>query len=302
MINFMHLSNQKILLFNLSKPISVLSSLDHPNIIKIYSRFQIDSSDCILIENCSNGTLQELVLKEPQLQESVLYSYCFQIASAVSYLHSQNMKQLNLNPSHILIDEYNRLKISFGTSKFVGEDLLKVDKELAAYLAPEIWAAQKHVNSFSIDIFALGVTFYFLSEKKVPWTGNTISKIQKKICSGHLHFHSPHDPEFVKLVTGMLHVETLQRFSLSKVFSSPVFASFPQVSTIQAIKTSPSKPPKSARIRCPRTPIKRRNQSLNSSHLIGDLTPQSPITNPSLFPNRRRSSSPNPQRETRRLE
>jgi serine/threonine protein kinase len=104
---------------DLKEEFEVLKKLVHPNIINLYSLLSIDQKDFLVLEYCSEGSLQQLIEKNGPIRPPKLYLYCSQLLSAVSYLHQNKIAHLDIKPSNILLDTYGRLKLAdFGISEY----------------------------------------------------------------------------------------------------------------------------------------------------------------------------------------
>ena len=153
----------KVTLLRITREIYILSSLDHPQIIKLYK----------VIE-----TLTELVLVFPYYQRGDLISYINSLGKGplrynlankimanllevVDYLHRNNIAHRDLKPDNILIsddDEIILTDFEFSTSAvYYNESSLGS----FMYAAPELLAGQPY-KAIEVDIFALGMIYFIL--------------------------------------------------------------------------------------------------------------------------------------------
>lgn len=122
-------NNPDRLLF-LFREIKIMSSLNHPSIIRYigYSPKDFDgiSKPTIITEYAPNYSLKDIInfeksglsLSEWNSTRKLIFIYG--IASGMSYLHHNNVFHRDLKSENILIDEYFHPKISdFGLSKVV---------------------------------------------------------------------------------------------------------------------------------------------------------------------------------------
>jgi len=65
----------------------------------------------VIVENCIGGSIAELLKQQNSYPEAVLQAYGRDLVRALHYIHSQGIVLRNLNPQHILINEYNSLKV-----------------------------------------------------------------------------------------------------------------------------------------------------------------------------------------------
>lgn len=223
---------------NFTHEIQTLQELDHPNIIRIYSRFEVDNCDCVVLQYCSGGNLVDLIQKQ-ELSLHQIYFFCYQLASAVSFMHSHNIAHRDLKPENVLIDERERLILTdFGLARFGNDKKSTSFAGSIFYLPPEIWQVSPQIDPFLADIFSLGVTFYYLSEGQIPWKSHDEYHLKHEICSGIFGFNSPPEPEFQHIIYSMMDPDPTKRISLSTILSSPIFHSFHQANSSPIIKVN----------------------------------------------------------------
>ena len=104
--NHEHVSSQSITfplsLSRVRKEIDMLSSLKHPNILKLFG-FCLNPA-CVLVEKAPLGTLyQKLIKTKEKIPRTVCFHISCQVASAVSYLHQHSIIYHGLDASSILL-------------------------------------------------------------------------------------------------------------------------------------------------------------------------------------------------------
>ena len=101
--------------------VSILLSLDHPNIIKLHEYYQDEQNYYIITEYCSGGELFERILSQGSISEATAAEYMRQIFSILSYLHEHHIAHRDLKPENFLLSSsasnaYLKI-IDFGVSK-----------------------------------------------------------------------------------------------------------------------------------------------------------------------------------------
>lgn len=141
---------------------TMLSRLDHPQIVKFIDLFVEDHRAYVVMESVEGTTLKDLVLAEGPLPESAAIELVLQVAQVLTYLHGQNPPVIHrdVTPDNImlgadglpkLIDFSVAQESSFGvTGSVVGKP---------NYISPEQFRGKPSVQS---DIYSLGATLYFL--------------------------------------------------------------------------------------------------------------------------------------------
>ncbi|OMJ70581.1 hypothetical protein SteCoe_31417 [Stentor coeruleus] len=163
----------------LLKEISILKSLDHPNIIRTYEFFEDLKHMYLIMEYCSGGELFTEILKRQNFCEGDAAKIFFQILSAVSYLHSNGVIHGDLSPKNILLEEKKgslSIKvIDFGSAMLSSEKNKKLPKNgKAYYLAPEVYDGIYNDKS---DMWSCGIILYILLCGHPPFDGENDEQI-----------------------------------------------------------------------------------------------------------------------------
>lgn len=161
---------------------SLMSTLNHPNIVKLSFSFQDATRLYIGMELC-NGELLKVIrhfvmenraagVLERGLPESLARLYLQQVASALQYLHfTAHIVHRDLKPENILIDGEGNVKITdFGT---VWDEKLTDEKQnqfvgTAEYMAPELLQGEQ-VPTPAVDCWALGCVLFQMLVGRPPF-------------------------------------------------------------------------------------------------------------------------------------
>ena len=116
---------------------SIITSLNHPNIIKLNLAFHDKHKLYFVMEYCENKDLSLLVKKYVKLPINLIKYYIAEIVSALQYIHSKNIIHLDIKPENIGITSKMHTKLlDFGNAmvmgKFFDKKTLKfvsIDKE-----------------------------------------------------------------------------------------------------------------------------------------------------------------------------
>ena len=165
-----------------TKEVNALLHLSHPNIIEFYDYFTIDHYVFIILEYCPGGDLLRYVREHGPLPEEKLIPYAKMAAQAISFMHENNFVHLDIKPSNFFIDKNGRLKLAdFGLAQEVPDP-----KTIAfylgspAFLSPEI-IRKRPYNPFFSDMWAFGVTLFFLSTGQLPFPTDNIQVLTQVI-------------------------------------------------------------------------------------------------------------------------
>lgn len=152
-----------------------IAHLQHANIIRISDVFEENSTAYYVMDYCEGGSLADLLNDNPNgICEDLALKYIRQVASAIEYVHVQNINHLDIKPANILLDaQDNTILIDFGISKHydaVGSQTSTTPVGIShGYAAIEQYR-QGGVSQFSpaTDIYSLGATLFKLITGQTP--------------------------------------------------------------------------------------------------------------------------------------
>ena len=173
---------------NVLRQLSILSFIEHPNIIKLLDIVipeREDYKDIYLIEENMGSNLEKLIVSDCsdyQKDEKLIPWLIYQILEGIHYLHSCKIMHRDIKSSNILLDERGNIKIcGFGNAirfddyenTFKGEinDFIS-EKGILTYQAPEILASKKKNKTNydeKIDLWGVGCIMAELYTKICPF-------------------------------------------------------------------------------------------------------------------------------------
>jgi len=104
---------------NFHREASILSRLNHPNIVKLVEIVCTENIYCLVLEYLPHSnTFYEVLKNNGALSESLACTFSKQLVSGLSYLHSKNILHRDLKLDNILVDKDRSrcLLIDFGLS------------------------------------------------------------------------------------------------------------------------------------------------------------------------------------------
>lgn len=201
--------------------IKSLISLIHPYIVKLYNTFSDENHQYLVMEYCPNGTLKQ----KSNLDYNKFIFYAKQILEVIEYCHSQNIAHRDIKPDNIFIDQYNHIKLGdFGLShQFENEKYTNKKCGSLIYCAPEILEAGE-VDPFKTDIWALGITFFYMITGTFPYPNCSNEKLRMLISTCQLNFSEFNiDPSIKSLIMKMTSKNVLFRPTAQKLLKLPIF-------------------------------------------------------------------------------
>ena len=124
----------------------------------------------MIMEYCEKGNALRTISLHLKRDPFIILQYAKEIVSGLAYCHAKEVVHLDLKPTNILVDKYDRLKIAdFGLSQHVkfGEKITKFHGTMI-YMPPEM-IKKKPYDPYKADIWSLGVTLYQIACGKLPW-------------------------------------------------------------------------------------------------------------------------------------
>lgn len=154
--------------------INILRAIDHPNIIQFHEAFMITNDlneeyFIIVTEYCENGDLLDYI-SDNDFDEDEKKEILKGILEAVQYLHSKGISHGDIKPENILLDSNYQPKLcDFGFAKTTL--VCKNDKRKGTilYSSPEFFDDTNSYDLLKSDLYSLGITFYVISEKELPY-------------------------------------------------------------------------------------------------------------------------------------
>lgn len=172
----------------LRNEISILKSLDHPNIVRAIETFDYHHRLFIVLELCSGG---DLYARDPYSERDALRIVTC-LLDAISYLHHRNIVHRDLKFENIMFTDTSKhadIKIiDFGLSKKFAKDEYLADAVGTVYtMAPELVSGKYDAKA---DIWSIGVLAFMLLSSSMPFYGKTRHAVIKKVTRGKFHFSS----------------------------------------------------------------------------------------------------------------
>ncbi len=160
----------------------ITSGLNHENIIAVYDYFEKSGEYYIVMEMIEGETLDQYVREhKPSIVESL--TLFKDICSALQYAHDNNVIHRDLKPSNILIDLDGKPKVTdFGIAKLINTTDLTMENTGAGtpiIMAPEQIASG--TTTEKSDVFSLGVVLYYILTGEMPFDGEYVGEIIRKI-------------------------------------------------------------------------------------------------------------------------
>lgn len=168
----------------LQTEISIHTSIDHPNIVKMYTSFRNNEYVFMILELCERGALDDLLKRNTKLKERYVSKFVSQIVRGLNYLHNEmSVVHRDLKLGNLFLDNQLNVKIGdFGLSAIIKNgEKRKTVCGTPNYIAPEVLFGKAGGHSFEADIWSLGVIIYTLLIGTPPFQQKKVEEIYRLI-------------------------------------------------------------------------------------------------------------------------
>ncbi|KAL6043183.1 Serine/threonine-protein kinase stk11 [Balamuthia mandrillaris] len=193
---------------SVKQEIAIMKTLKHPNV------------------HVGGGTLQDLLnrVSPSRLSLKQARSFFLDLINGLEYIHGQGVVHRDIKPGNLMITEEGKLKISdFG----VAEQLSAYDdpsyssktQGSPAFQPPEVASGAERITGVKGDVWAAGVSLYYIITGKYPFEGSTVYTLFENIAKADYNIPAWVDRPLADLLHGMLEPDKEKRFSIAKIKS-----------------------------------------------------------------------------------
>jgi serine/threonine-protein kinase len=171
------LETDSVALENFIREARACASLNHTNIVHIYTFDEIENQKYLVMELADRGSLDTRIEKQQHLPELDVLDIGIKIASALDLALKHNLLHRDIKPGNILFNSDNEPKlVDFGLARSVEAEPESntVTEGTPYYVAPE---------TFLSDMYSLGCTLYHAMTGHVPFEAPSV----EELVSAHVH-------------------------------------------------------------------------------------------------------------------
>ena len=224
-----------------------LATLNHPNIVTIYSIEEDDGVHFLTMELIEGQVLSDR-LSEGGLPFDELLSIALELTQALAAAHRRGVIHRDLKPANVMMTDEGRVKIlDFGIAKVEGKDqaTLSTDGQLIGtvpYMSPEQLSGLE-VDARS-DLFSLGILFFQLASGRHPFPAASSVRRIKAIVTGEAidlrSLRSDLPQDFYQLLESCLEKDPEQRVQTADEIVEALEGLRKDQETHRALETLPS--------------------------------------------------------------
>ena len=194
------------------------ASLDHPNIVRIYSVGEVGQIPYIAMEHIQGAPLSEILQARAPLDWREALDIAAQVADALACAHDAQIVHRDIKPGNIIIDENGKAYVTdFGIAKVLTAttQLTQDGARLGTpqYMCPE--RCQNREITAASDIFSLGVVLFQSISGQLPFKAESPVALIRIIAdepAPRLRQRMPAAPESVeRLIAFMLEKDPAHR-------------------------------------------------------------------------------------------
>ncbi|XP_061961061.1 serine/threonine-protein kinase ATG1a [Populus nigra] len=212
---------------NLLKEISILSTINHPNIIRFFESIETEDRIFLVLEYCEGGDLAFYIQRHGKVTEAVARHFMRQLAVGLQVLQEKHLIHRDLKPQNLLLSSNDltpQLKIGdFGFARsLASSELADTLCGSPLYMAPEIIQNKKY--DAKADLWSVGAILFQLVTGKPPFDGNSQYQLfQNILTSPELRFPEGAleelHPDCVDLCRGLLRRNPVERLTFKEFFN-----------------------------------------------------------------------------------
>ena len=204
--------------------LNISQFLIHPNLIKYYGKFELNSKNYYIIENLNYNldTLSRSISFKHHVP--LLKNIVYQILKGLNFLHQQKIIHRDLKPEYIGIKSNGLIKISDFSEYARTQKTLSSTVGCLKFQSPEVLEGKRYDQRK--DIWSLGLIIYELYFKKLPFkTAKTIFETLKNMNKGLDKYYNkvsnrtPVEKELKKFLRKCLTFQQQDRFSASQLLN-----------------------------------------------------------------------------------
>lgn len=193
----------------------------------------------LVMEMVNGAPLQTLIQPEGQGDSGVggarfppsqVANIVAQVLSALEYVHGRGFVHRDVKPANLLLSSAGDVKLSdFGVSETLDRydegDNVSITSGTPAFQAPEIADGKAMYSGTKVDVWALGVSAFYMLSGRLPFNAKTHMELYQNIGKGHYQFPDDLKPDLpvdaIDAIDKMLQVDFKDRWSVAQLLHHP---------------------------------------------------------------------------------
>mmetsp|Transcript_95493 Transcript_95493/g.154038 ORF Transcript_95493/g.154038 Transcript_95493/m.154038 type:complete len:405 (-) Transcript_95493:21-1235(-) len=206
--------------------IQLIENIDEPENDKVYLVFELANLFSLqdLCEHARDSGVPNPITNvlEKQLPIPYIKILFVQLIAGLQACHSKGVVHRDIKPSNLQLTSDGKLKIiDFGVAEslemFSELDVTVKFAGTPSFQPPEVALGERSFSATKVDIWAAGVTLYYMVEGSAPFKGDSVDDLYSKIGIGEYKMPARADADLVSILAGVMHKEPEHRFTIDCV-------------------------------------------------------------------------------------
>ncbi|XP_059112764.1 LOW QUALITY PROTEIN: sperm motility kinase X-like [Peromyscus eremicus] len=217
------LRNKKKYASFINSEVSIMKSLAHANIIKLFHVVHIGETTYLVMEHASEGDLLHHILELGSLEESEARRLFIQILHAVQYCHDNSIAHRDIKAGNILLDCRGNAKLGdFGLSaKVIPEQKFSDFCGTLYYCAPELFGEEAY-DGRATDIWNLGVLLFLMVVGHFPFRDSSVAGVKQQILAANFKVPPHVSIDIFNVIVELLVINPGRRPTIGQIMRRPM--------------------------------------------------------------------------------
>lgn len=155
----------------------ILAQLDHPNVVRVFERGEIEGRPYFAMAYLGGATLSE---RRDEFRTSAARAVAViaEVAAGVQHAHDHGVYHRDLKASNVVFDGPRPVVTDFGCARWDEGEMSTNGFALLgtpSHIAPEVWERGSKEHDARADLWALGVMLYQLLAGELPFAGDPLT-------------------------------------------------------------------------------------------------------------------------------
>ena len=174
-----HFAQDREFVARFQREAEAAAGLQHPNIVSVYDRGEVDGTSYIAMQYVEGPTLKALIDRGLSPEQAVMLIR--QVLEAARAAHRSGIVHRDLKPQNVIVDSDGKALVTdFGIARAGVSEITQTGSVMGTphYLSPE--QAQGYEVSSVSDLYSIGVLLYEALTGRVPFEGESAVAVAMK--------------------------------------------------------------------------------------------------------------------------